>query len=309
MKRLEGKAILVTGATGFIGSHLVARLSEISGVHLLLLSRQPRHSEQPNAVWIKSALGQLTPGFWRDHSISHIDYVFHLGGYVPKSSADANNAVKAIEDNILGTNALLESLPRSLGTFVFTSTLDVYAQKEDSDVITEHSKVSPKTLYGASKFFCESIVSAWARCHNCHYVILRYGHIYGPGEEKYEKLIPAIIRNLSQDIEPLIYGDGSVLRDYFYVDDAVEATLRSALVRENIDPLNVVSGQALSINEIAQLLISLTGSKQRIKYRPDKQNYCSILFDNTKMKELLGIWPVVPLETGLASEIKAFRKK
>ncbi len=83
MNKLERKVILVTGASGFIGSHLVARLCKISGATLLLLSREARQSTQQHMVWLKAELGQLTPEYWRSRDLNHIDYVFHLGAFTP----------------------------------------------------------------------------------------------------------------------------------------------------------------------------------------------------------------------------------
>lgn len=223
MNKLENKVVLVTGAGGFIGSHLADRLSKIPGVKLLLLSRQNRQSRQLDVVWLKGKLEQLTSKYWLSHDIRHIDYVFHLGAFTPKTSAEANRIDRVIDDNISGTRVLIHSLPERPDRLVFSSTIDVYAQPENGEVLTENSKVAPSALYGASKLFCEKLVSAWAKERGCNYSILRYGHIYGPGEEQYGKLIPVVIRNLLANQAPVIYGDGSALRDYLYVGDVVEA--------------------------------------------------------------------------------------
>lgn len=308
MNRLEGKVILVTGANGFIGSHLVARLSEISEVKLLLLSRLARQSRANNMVWLEGAMEELTPQFWCSRGINHIDYVFHLGAFTPKTSAEANRIDRIVDDNISGTRALLQSLPGKPEKFVFSSTLDVYAQPKDGEVLTEGSKVSPGALYGASKLFCESLVSAWAAECGCCCSILRYGHIYGPGEELYGKLIPLTILNLLAGQAPVIYGDGGALRDYLYVADAVEATLRAALVEGNIGPVNIVRGESVTLKEIVRLLIRLVGSDLEIEFLSEKPNGTSLRFDNGQMSMLLGEWSKTALEEGLAAEIDAFRR-
>lgn len=307
MKQLEGKVILVTGANGFIGTHLATKLSKIAGVKLLLLSRKTKQSTQNNVTWIKGELGQLTPTYWRALAIGHIDYVFHLGAFTPKTSAEANQIDRVIDDNISGTRSLLQSLPGKPAKFVFASTLDVYAQPETGEVLTEKSKLSPSTLYGASKLFCESLVSAWAKEKGCDYAILRYGHIYGPGEEQYGKLIPVVIRNLLANQGPVVHGDGSALRDYFYVGDAVEATIRTALAEKTTEPINIVRGESVTLIEIVQLLIRLTGNNMRINFMTDKPNGNSLRFDNNLMTTSFGNWSKTSLEEGLAAEVKAFR--
>lgn len=308
MNQLEHKVILVTGANGFIGAHLVARLSKITGVKLLLLSRQDRQSTQQDVVWLKGELGQLTSEYWRAHKISHIDYVFHLGAFIPKTAADINRINQAIDDNILGTRALLESLPEKIEKLIFSSTVDVYEQLESGNILTESTKVVPSSLYGASKLFCESLISAWAKECGCDYAILRYGHIYGPGEEQYGKLIPAVIRNLLANQAPVVHGDGSAMRDYLYVGDAVEATIRASLVEGNIDVINIVRGESVTLKEIVQLLIHMVGGNKGINFLPDKPNGNSLRFDNGLMTKLLGDWPMTSLEEGLAAEVDAFRR-
>jgi nucleoside-diphosphate-sugar epimerase len=309
MNKLEDKVVLVTGASGFIGSRLVVALSKIIGIKLFLFSRQPLQSTQQNVSWLKGELGQLTPEYWQSQGVNRIDYVFHLGAFTPKYAAEANHIKQAIEDNILGTRALLESLPGKISRFIFSSTLDVYEKLEDGKVLTENSPVNPGDLYGSSKLFCERLISAWAKANDCNYAILRYGHIYGPGEDQYGKLIPVVIRNLFANQSPVIHGDGSTLRDYLYVDDVVEATLRAALVNENIDVLNVVRGESISLKEVVQLLIRLTESDKEIEFIIDKPNTSSLKFDNTLMTKALGVWLKTSLEKGLAAEVDSYRSK
>jgi nucleoside-diphosphate-sugar epimerase len=309
MNKLENKIILVTGAGGFIGSHLVAGLSQIAGVKLLLLARQARQSTQQNVVWLKGDLKLLTPEYWQSKGVAHIDYVFHLGAFTPKNAVEANQINRSIEDNIAGTHALLQSLPVETTKLIFSSTLDVYAPINDDEVLTEGSPVKPSTLYGSSKLFCEHLITVWAREKSCDYAILRYGHIYGPGEEQYEKLIPVVIRTLLANQAPVIYGDGSALRDYLYVGDAVEATLRAGLMEGTIGPLNIVRGKSDTLREIVQLMIRLTGSNKEIKFLYNRPNGSSFRFDNDLMKKALGNWPMTDLEKGLANEVDAWGRK
>lgn len=308
MNRLEGKVILVTGANGFVGRHLVAKLSKITNIKLFVLSRQEQVSTQENIVWLKGSLEELTPQYWRDVKVNHIDFVFHLGAFTPKTSAESNQIDSITSDNILGTHVMLQGLPQGLVKIIYSSTLDVYAQPENDEVLTEESKVLPNTLYGASKLFCESLVSTWAKERGCNYSILRYGHIYGPGEDKYGKIIPVVIRNLLANQPPIVHGDGSALRDYFYVDDAVEATIRGALVDGNVGPVNIVRGESVALKEVVLILIRLVGNNTYINLIPDKPNGISLRFDNAKMTELLGNWPMTNLEVGLAAEVEAFRR-
>ncbi|MEI6292025.1 MAG: NAD-dependent epimerase/dehydratase family protein [Chloroflexota bacterium] len=306
MKKLEQKVILVTGAAGFIGSHLVTRLSKIPGVKLLLFSRQARPFAHQNSLWLNGELGQLTPEYWHSHGISQIDNVFHFGGFTPKSELEANLINNTIKDNILGTSKLLLSFPGKIEKLVFSSTLDVYSRPENGVVLTEDSAIKPASLYGLSKLFCEQMVSVWAKEKGCDCSILRFGHIYGPGEEKYLKLIPIVIRALLENQSPVIFGDGSALRDYLYVADAVEATVRACLLEKDSGILNIVSGTSVTLKEIVELIIELAGKKIEIRYKKEKPNGTSFRFDNHMMTSFLGNWPLIGLKDGLAAEIATF---
>lgn len=308
MRSLENKTVLVTGASGFIGSHLADSLSKINGIRLLLLSRQSRTSDLPHVQWLQETLGGLSKEYWQQHGISCIDVVFHLGAFTPKTSSEANDVERVFVDNLTGTRTLLEGLPPGVERIVFSSTLDVYAPTIEGEVLTEASRVEPPGLYGVSKLFCERLVAVWAAQHNCQYAILRYGHIFGPGEEAYGKLIPLTIRQLLTGNAPSVYGAGRAERDFLYVADAVEATIRAAKADGSIGPVNIVRGKSYPIRDIVKMLIEKSGAMVGINFLTDKPDGHSLRFDNTRMSGELGEWPLVSLTDGLAEEVKAFRR-
>ena len=123
-----GKTVLVTGATGFIGTHLVKYLCANPDLHLVLVSRKPQPYNEDGVIWVNSSLEELTPEHWKARGLKKIDLVFHLGAFTPKSS-DAINSIEPIyQDNLIGTRNLLNSLsPLLPERIVFASTLDVYA--------------------------------------------------------------------------------------------------------------------------------------------------------------------------------------
>lgn len=308
MKPLDGQTVLVTGATGFIGRHLVNRLRQIQNIRLVLLSRKACIAPNPYEIWVRSSLAQLTPKIWQDNGINQFDVVFHLGAFTPKSASEANQEDPIFQDNIYGTRALLNSFPALPKRFLFASTLDVYSPQAGK-AIDEDDRVDPAGLYGASKLFCEKLIKIHAETRGFDSAILRYGHIFGPGEEAYGKLIPLMIRRLLKGLAPALYGDGSALRDFLYVEDAVEATLRAAFSdKMNIGPVNIVRGQSITIRAVAEKLITLTGFKGEIHYHADRPAGDSLRFDNRRMKEILGEWEFMSIGEGLRHEVDAFRR-
>lgn len=307
MISLTGKTILLTGATGFIGSHLANRLRQIHGVKLILLSRKAAPESDSNLICVTSALNQLTRQAWLNHDVEKIDVVFHLGAFIPKNPSEVDAVDEIYCDNLLGTRVLLSSLPSIPERIVFSSTVDVYAPPKAGCILTEDSPLDPLSLYGASKLFCEHLIKAYSREHNCGYAILRYGHIYGPGEGAYAKLIPQVIKTLLNNGSPVLYGDGSVQRDFMFVGDAVEATIRAATsAHQKIEPINVVSGQSKPIREFVEKLSEIVGFPGEITYLLDKQGGRSLKFSNDRMLDILGCWDLLPLEEGLRQEINYF---
>jgi UDP-glucose 4-epimerase len=309
LNNLRGKTVLVTGASGFIGSHLTDRLLQEEGVRLVRLSRKPLNEVRRDVISVVAPFNQLSAATWRNVEVTQVDVLFHLGSFIPKSPAATDLAEEVYRDNLLGTRALLESFPLPPQRVIFSSTIDVYAPLQEGVVLDEDSPVGPVSLYGASKFFCEQLIRLYARKHGSGFAILRYGHIFGPGEEAYRKLIPETVRQLLQGQAPVLYGDGSTERDFLYVDDVVEATLRAAICTSPaLGPVNVVRGDSRPIREVVETLMRIAGFPGRIQYLRDRPAGFSLRFDNRRMRESLGHWNLVSLEDGLQVEVDYFAK-
>ena len=308
---LSGKTVLVTGASGFIGSHLLRRLKVIPEIKIIALTRKEiKQQEDASLYWLSSSLQELTPLFWKKNNIDHIDMIFHLGAFTPKSSHDANNISAIYSDNLQGMRCLIDGLPNVPERILFASTLDVYASPKNGTVLAEQSPLGPISLYGASKLFGEQLIKVYAEELKCSYSILRYGHIYGPGEIAYRKLIPETIRKLLTGQAPVIYGDGSSLRDFLFVDDAVEATLRAATHSlKQLGPINIVRGESAPLREIVGHLISYSKQAIEPQYLLEKPNGESLRFDNQYMRKMLGEWDMVPLLKGLELENDYFKQQ
>jgi nucleoside-diphosphate-sugar epimerase len=299
-----GSTILVTGGTGFIGQQLLKKLNEKSNLKIIALTRQKPVVHTSSIIWVNGSLEDLTLDFWLRHDIERIDLILHLGAFIPKFVQDANNLDAACRSNLDGTWRLLETLPNIPKKIVFASTVDVFSLPHDSTIlINEQTPSIPATLYGTSKLFCEQMIMNYAAQKKCGFAILRYGHIYGPGEMAYRKFIPEVIRKLLAEEAPVIYGDGATLRDFMYVDDVVEATLRAAEhPLAHIGPINIVRGKSVSLREIHDYLANYAKTNIRAHYLLEKSGGLSLCFDNTQMFNTLGRWELTDLEKGLQLE-------
>ncbi len=306
MDALSGRTVLVTGANGFIGRHLTARLAR-AGARVYALVRRPETALPEGVTPIVADLATIRPGVWAAQGLAHCDTVFHLAAFTPKNAGEAAHRAANLTANISGTHNLLESLP-PVQRFIFASTLDVYAPLADGEILDEAAPVRPATLYGSAKLYAEDLVRSWAQETGVGWAILRYGHIFGPGEEAYRKLIPQTILRLQRGESPVIYGDKNALRDFLDVRDAVEATLRAAhSTLPQLGPVNIVRGESVTIEAVVRLLARLAGFVGPLEYLPSGTPSRSFRFDNSLMNKLLGGWEKIPLAAGLEWESEYMR--
>ena len=291
--------ILLTGASGFVGAHLLKRLILNYGAdNVLALTRR----ELPGAQCVivpDYDFSILDSGLFND-----VDVLIHAGAFTPKRTQEAND-LQLCGLNISITQALLGFEFAALKKVLFTSTLDVYM---GSDLISETTPVGPSTLYGASKLYGEKMISAFATERGISHGILRLGHIYGPGEEAYQKMLPLTISNVVSGRPVKLFGSGEELRSFIYIDDVV-TSLINALTTELASPIvNVVGGSPITIKTLIEMIMSIAGQEVDVVSQPVTVKGRDFIFDNSLLKSTL-----LPSEfdfaKGLAVEIKYMKSK
>jgi nucleoside-diphosphate-sugar epimerase len=268
--------ILLTGTSGFIGQHLHNAINKLYS---------------PDEVVIyKSATGS-TPSYLLHRGISlpicatsklNITKVIHAGAYMPKSGDNAMDW-KMNSGNITSTLELLTILPPSVNTFIFLSTVDVY--DTHNNIINEESPVVPVSIYAHSKYYCERLLINWANEKNVISQILRVGHLYGPGEEAFQKLIPVTIKKCYLGISPEIWGDGTEVRTLLYVKDAVNGILNAINLKHSLGVINLVGNEPMNIVSIVENIIRVIDSKLQINYQASQKAKRDLFFNNAKMKQ------------------------
>jgi nucleoside-diphosphate-sugar epimerase len=299
------RTVLVSGARGFIGAATVRKLAATPDTTVVALARtRPDGAHDPNIHWVETRLEDLDPSRWQSGGWATFDAVIHLAAFTPKSGATRDNAPEIIAANITGVQKLLTSFPRPPRRFVFSSTLDVYARSAFDSVVNERSPVGPTGLYGLSKLFGEGLVDAYSRSASAECVTLRLGHIFGPGEERYAKLVPETIRRIRANQPPRIAGDGSEQRDLLYIDDAAEALVRACTASlDGVRIINIARGASHSIGEIVNAIAGLAGYRGDPERLPRPADAYSTIFDTSLMKRVLGEWNLVSLTEGLRREM------
>lgn len=291
--------VLITGATGFIGSRLIESVSaEFGSENVVVLSSKP-HPNYTTVVYSeKFTLGNNA------HLIEDVSLIIHAGAFIPKSRVDADN-VALCSGNIAFTNMLLKANYRNLQKIVYLSTVDVYGQ---SETIDEDTLVSPVSLYGESKLYCEKMVKAYSVNLNIKSQILRIGHVYGPGEEKYQKLLPIAIQKMLNKKELELWGTGEELRSFIYIDDVVKACLAAVKLNDYVGIINVCGSQSISIYNLLVKISEIIDCELTLIKQAMPGEARNLVFNNSKMLKYL-ISKETSFEVGLSEEIKYLKDK
>jgi nucleoside-diphosphate-sugar epimerase len=299
------KRILLTGATGFIGQHLLRKLQEDERASVTVLGRTPPQQLRAQDSFLQTNLVDAFPATISKVISQPFDIIFHMAAFTPKNKQQAQQYVETVNGNVVATARLLDAIQRPVCRFVLASTLDVY-DISDSAIVTEETHTQPATAYGIAKFCAERLVENHAKAYGYAATVLRIGHIYGPGEEAYQKLIPQTIRTVANREAPSLYGTGNALRDFLYVGDAVDAIISAANSPQAAgQTINIVSGVSVTIRETVEEIIRVSGKAVQIK-NVDAPDGVSFRFDNSKMKRITGVIPKLTLSEGLRREYTYF---
>ncbi len=271
--------ILLTGASGFIGGKLLAALIEKYGSNAVIALTSKK------ITGVNCLIYKSFSDFGLDSDcFNEITHVIHAGAFIPKDAQQANNINMCFE-SINYTKVFLSYEFKSLLKLINISTIDVYASIEDE--LSEGSKVEPVSLYGSSKLYCEEMVKAFSAQRNISYMNLRIGHVYGPGEEKYKKVLPIAIKNIIENNPVELWGDGSDLRSFIFIEDVIESILNSLEVSEENLDINVVSGNSVSIHDLLHKIIEVSGKQVQLHKRSSNHKKRDLVFDNSLLLKIL----------------------
>lgn len=286
--------VLITGASGFIGARLLDAAIAAWGKDNVLALSSMKNEKCQTIVYDLQGDG-LALADAEILLLREVTLLIHAGAFTPKNAAEAND-IERCNQNISFTQQLLNLPFANLKKVIYISTLDVYAP---SAMISESSPALPATLYGWSKLYCEQLVSVHAHEKNLSRQILRVGHVYGPGEEKYAKFLPRAIRAIVSGKPVELYGDGAELRSFIYIDDVVKAIFSAVDLTEDVGVINIVGGKALSIKQVLDCLISISGKDIPVLTRVFAGAKRDFVFDTRLMNEKL-----LPVEKDFMSGLK-----
>jgi len=311
---LRSKRVLVTGAGGFIGSHLTERLVDLGADVSVFLRYNSRSDEgmirqlpAETRKNMKLVYGELRELETVREAMRNIDVVFNLAALVsiPYSYLHPQ---EVIETNTIGTlNVLTAARDEEVEKIVQTSTSEVYGTARYVPIDEEHPK-QPQSPYSASKIAADAIALSFYCSFNLPVAIIRPFNAYGPRQSD-RAIIPSIISQALTKKEILV-GDITPTRDFNFVTDTVEGFTKIAESQESIgQEINIGSGLEISIADLIQKIISATGREVKVvqeerRLRPEKSEVRRLCADNSKARKLIGWEPRVSLETGLKKTVE-----
>lgn len=251
---MKSKKVLLTGGAGFVGQVVLKELIRHELNVMVLTSKIIK--DYKNIHYI------CHHNYTYDVNVfggSSIDVVIHIGASTPKGWG--KDTVREYIENIRTTVHLIENLPNVPQKIIFISTVSVYKYCE---IIDESTEINCDDAYGMTKILCEKYLEDFCKKNEVDLQILRLGPVFGPGEEKYNKVAGTFIRLAMRD-EPInIFSDGEELRNMIYIDTVAKYITEAALFEENIGIVNIVSTESISIKDLANLAVSVTNSSSKI---------------------------------------------
>jgi dTDP-glucose 4,6-dehydratase len=308
------KIAVITGAAGFLGSHLSDRLLaegfRVIGIDNTITGSPDNIAHlanNPDFSFIRRDVSQFifVPG--------PVDYVFHLAS--PASPIDyLEHPIPTLKVGALGTHNSLGLAKDKGARFFLASTSECYGDPlvhpQTEDYWGNVNPVGPRGVYDEAKRFAEAMTMAYHRYHGIDTKIVRIFNTYGPRMRLQDgRVVPAFISQALRN-EPLtIFGNGSQTRSFCYVSDLIEGFFRLAMSMEH-GPINIGNPVEMTIQEFAERIIEIVGCTSGIEYRPLPVDDPKVRQpDITRARTLLGWEPKVPFDKGIVRTIEYFRGK
>jgi nucleoside-diphosphate-sugar epimerase len=295
---------LVTGGAGFIGSNLVAALLERGDDVRILDNFSTGFRANLEGLDVDIVEGELR-SYERVHAATRgIEVVYHLGalGSVPRSVQDplTSSAV-----NVEGTlNVLLAARDEGVRRVIFSSSTSVYGSTRELPTL-ESTPPDPISPYGVAKLAAERYCISFSRVyHSFETVVLRYFNVFGPRQSphsQYAAAVPLFIAAVDQGEPVTIYGDGEQSRDFTYVANVVDATIRAAEAADVSGRIfNVAAGSPATLNHVAETIGAILGKQVERRFEPPRPGDIRHSWaDITAARETFGYEPSVDLAAGL----------
>ncbi|MFZ5818737.1 MAG: NAD-dependent epimerase/dehydratase family protein [Chloroflexota bacterium] len=296
MKNITELNVLVTGATGFIGKHLIHFLQKQPEIRIWGISKRGGRVGDVRIDSIDLTIGTDLDDWKKDKP--PFDAIFHLAAVVPGSFEGAS-ARESFLANILMVQNILALANRERTTFINISGSSVYGMQAIPPMV-EEILACPDNYYSLGKYVCELLCALEGTQKGFITTSLRISAPYGPGQQA-RTVINLFLDAALASRDVLFYGSGARMQDFTYIDDVVRA-MWLAYQEKVSGVFNIASGRSVNMKELAEIVLGLVpATRSRVKPagKPDPQEAYRGVFSIAKAEQELGYHPQVPLEAGL----------
>jgi len=314
------RSVLVTGATGLLGGWLTRRLTD-AGAAVVCLVRDAAPASQFSAEGLaercRAAAGDVTDQALLERLMGEyeVETVFHLAAQTVVGVAN-RNPVSTLESNIRGTWTVLEAARRSPRvTEIVVASSDKAYGDQPRIPYTEDMPLQGRHPYDVSKTCADLIAASYATTFDLPVAVTRCGNLFGGGDENYNRLVPGVIRDVLRGRRPQLRSDGTLLRDYLYVEDAAEAylVLAQAMMAGNVPPgsaYNFSMNEPMTVLDMAKRILRAAGSSLEPEVLGSASHEIHAQWlDSTKAREQFGWEPSVGVDAGLARALDWYAKR
>lgn len=294
---------LVTGAAGFLGSHLVDHLIDSMGMDVVALDDLTGGSKDnvhPKAKFVKGSVvdDRLVRALFKKHRFR---YVYHLAAYAAEGLSHFIRRFNYTNNLIGSVNLVNASVNGGVECFVFTSSIAVYGAGQVP--MTEETLPKPEDPYGVAKLAVEQDLAAAHELFGLDYVVFRPHNVYGERQnlgDKYRNVVGIFMRQIMGGEDITIFGDGEQRRAFTYVGDIIPGIARSAVTKEAKNKVfNVGADDHASVNELAEIVIRAIGSPAQVRHVEARNEVKIAYSDHSRFKAVFPDATQTPLEEGI----------
>ena len=286
--------IMVSGTSGFIGGAFIENFQKIENVEIRKVRNNPNVTEPGD---IARNNGQIVvPTISQDY-VNQTQTLIHLGNFTPKNKESLNNIEECLDSLEISRQLFFDTFP-NLQKIIFASTIDVY--EPNLELIDEHSKVSIRNSYIASKIFSEQFALKAVLNKKIDLDIFRIGHVYGQGDSHFQKLLPNLVRSFNSDLKFKLTTSLKQELDLIYISDVVSVITEAALVPQGRGITNLVSSNNITVNELISFFETKLGKKLDLEIIHSEHVVTSSRFNNDKLCRDFN-FVETPINVGLSS--------
>ena len=307
----DNKKVIVLGAAGFIGKNLSLRLIR-DGFNVKCFDRAGTDMtilQSENSNFIFGEFADFSDDSKAEHILKDVDVVFHLISTTCPTNSNTN-IESEFECNVLGTIRLLEAcVKNNVKKIVFLSSGGTVYGKNHDGILAEEDETSPISSYGIQKLSIEKLLYLYYEMHGLDYRIVRLSNPYGPYQRPngVQGVVSTFTWKALHEEDITVYGDGSVIRDYIYIDDAIEGILQIASDNSKNKLYNLGSGIGTSVNEVIETISKVIGRSLHIEYLESRKVDVPVNILNTgRFCDEFGTASVISMEEGVKRLIEFY---